>query len=114
MNNHDNMNKEEPIDEFLSIDPEEENVKLKLAIRELEAFNFTVSHDLRTPLSNISLCAQAVLKHCGNNLDEQCRTYIMTIFSQTEFMNQLLNSLMESSRASCKEMQSAMPGNIPE
>jgi light-regulated signal transduction histidine kinase (bacteriophytochrome) len=84
---------------------EEANIKLKLANRELEAFNFMVSHDLRTPLSTILLCAQAVFRHCGNNLDEQCQTYIRSIFSQTKYMNQLLNSLMEFSRASCKEIQ---------
>lgn len=113
VNKHDNMNKEASIDEFRdkqmlrSATPEleEENIKLKLANRELEAFNFTVSHDLRTPLSNILLSAQAVLRHCGNNMDEQCRTYIMSIFSQTEYMNQILNSLMDFSHASCKEMQ---------
>jgi light-regulated signal transduction histidine kinase (bacteriophytochrome) len=84
---------------------EETNIKLKLANRELEAFNFTVSHDLRAPLSTILLCAQAVFRHCGNNLDEQCQSYVMSIFSQTKYMNQLLNSLMEFSRASCKEIQ---------
>lgn len=84
---------------------EEENIKLKLANRELETFNFTVSHDLRTPLSTIYMYAQAVLKHCGNNLDDQCQTYITSIFSQTKYMNQLLGSLLEFSRASCKEMQ---------
>jgi two-component system, sensor histidine kinase and response regulator len=118
MNNHNNMDKEELTDEFcrketlcsasperIRAELEEENIKLKLANRELEAFNSTVSHDLRTPLSTILLCAQAVLRHCGNNLDEQCQTYIMSIFSQTNYMNQLLNSLMEYSRASCKEIQ---------
>ena len=88
-----------------SSDLVEANIKLKQENSELEAFNFTVSHDLRTPLSTILLCAQAVFRHCGNNLDEQCQTYIMSIFSQTSYMNQLLNSLMEFSRASCKDMQ---------
>jgi two-component system, sensor histidine kinase and response regulator len=89
----------------LSRELEEENIKLKLANSELETFNSTVSHDLRTPLSIISMYAQAVLRHCGNNLDEECQTYVMSILSQTEYMNQLLNNMMVFSHASCKEIQ---------
>jgi light-regulated signal transduction histidine kinase (bacteriophytochrome) len=89
----------------LSRELEEENIKLKLANSELETFNSIVSHDLRTPLSIISLYAQAVLRHCGNSLDEQCQAYIMSILSQTDYMNQLLNNMMVFSHASCKEIQ---------
>ena len=81
------------------------NRQLVQRTRDLEAFNVTVSHDLRSPLSNILLCAQAVLSHCGNNLDEQCNSYLLSIFNQAEYMTQLLDSLMEYSRASCKEIQ---------
>lgn len=84
---------------------EEENFKLKLANHELEALNYTVSHDLRTPLTAICMYAQAVLKHCGNNLDEQCKTSLISIFSQTRYMNQLVNSMLDFSRASCKEIE---------
>jgi hypothetical protein len=84
---------------------EEANSKLKLVNSELEALNFTVSHDMRTPLSSICLYAQAVLRHCENNLDEQCKTYLTSIFNQTEYMHQLLNRMMEFSHASCKEIQ---------
>src|SRR6185369_699752 len=70
-----------------------------------EAMNYTVAHDLRTPLTTICMYAQSVLKHCGVNLDEQCHTNITSIFSQTMYMNQLLDRLLEFSRASCKEIQ---------
>src|SRR6185369_4807209 len=92
----------------LTSELEEENIKLKLANLELEAFNTSVSHDLRTPLSTICIYAQAVLRHCGNNLDEQCQTYLMSILSQTDYMNQLLNNMMVFSHASCKEIQKEM------
>jgi len=83
----------------------EENLKLKLANSELEIFSSAVAHDLRTPLSTICMYAQAVLRHCGNNLDEQCHTHIMSILSQTEYMNQLINNIMVFSLASCKEIK---------
>lgn len=77
---------------------------LKQTIKELETVCCKVSHDLRTPLNNILLCAQAVLRHCGHNLDEQCQTYLMSIFSQTEHMNQLITGMTEFSHASCMEI----------
>ena len=84
---------------------EKEINKLKLANRELEVCNLMVSHDLRTPLATICMYAEAVLKHCSNNLDEQCRNYISFIASQSQHMNQLIDNLMNFSVASCKEIK---------
>ena len=87
---------------------EEANTKLYMTTEDLEAFNSTVSHDLRTPLSYMILCTQAVLKHCGGNLDDQCRAYMQNILGQAEYMDQLIKILMEFSQVSCKEIQHEM------
>ena len=87
---------------------EEANAKLCMTTEDLEAFNSTVSHDLRTPLSTIILYTQAVFKHCGGNLDDQCRTYMQNILGQAEYMDHLINILMEFSQVSCKEIQHDM------
>ena len=60
---------------------------------------------LRIPLTNICMYAQAIFKHCGNNFDEQCQEYMTSVLSQTKYMNQLLNKLLEFSRASGKKLQ---------
>lgn len=91
-----------------SYELEEANKKFSMTIEDLEAFNSTVSHDLRTPLSTIILYTQAVSKHCGGNLDDQCRTYMQSILGQAEYMDQLINILMEFSQVSCKGIQHEM------
>ena len=79
--------------------------ELESTNRELEAFNSTVSHDLRTPLATINMYAESTLKHCGNNLDEQCRTYLKSILVQSEYMNELINRLLQFSQTACKEIK---------
>jgi light-regulated signal transduction histidine kinase (bacteriophytochrome) len=79
--------------------------ELELANRELEAFNLMVSHDLRTPLATINMYTEATLKHCGGNLDEQCRTYMKSILVQSEYMNELINRLLNFSQTACKEIK---------
>jgi signal transduction histidine kinase len=91
-----------------SYELEEANKKFNMTIEDLEAFNSTVSHDLRTPLSTIILYTQAVFKHCGGNMDDQCRTYMQNILGQAEYMDQLINILMGFSQVSCKEIQHEM------
>ncbi len=79
--------------------------ELELANSELEAFNSTVSHDLRTPLTTIHMYTEALLKHRGGDLDDQCETYLKSILGQTEYMNELINRQMNFSQAAFKEIK---------
>jgi PAS domain S-box-containing protein len=65
---------------------------------ELEAFNFTVSHDLRKPLTIINSCCQVVVELCGNSLDEECRGYLRDMYESTLRMNRLIDTLLNFSR----------------
>ena len=57
--------------------------ELEAANLELEAFNYTVSHDLRKPLTNINGYCQVIKEQCGEKLDEQCKGFVQEIYEGT-------------------------------
>jgi len=77
---------------------------LEIANRDLEGFSYTVSHDLRTPLTNINGYCQVILELYGQTLDEQCKEFINVIYNETVNMNQLIKTLLEFSRVTRSEM----------
>ncbi|TWJ14316.1 sensor histidine kinase [Geobacter argillaceus] len=79
--------------------------ELAAANIELEAFNFTVSHDLRKPLSIIHGYCQLVQELCREQLDEQSKEFIQEIYEGTKSMNRLITSLLRFSRATRTEMR---------
>ncbi len=72
--------------------------ELEVANRELEAFNYTVAHDLRKPLTVINGYCQVLQELCGHKLDEQCRSFLDEAYNGTWRMNQLINALLDLSR----------------
>jgi len=66
--------------------------------RDLEAFSYTISHDLRTPLNHISMSAQLLYKHYMDKLDEAGASYVETIHSTTRSMAEMINDLLQFSR----------------
>lgn len=81
------------------------NDKLASANIELEAFNYSVSHDLRTPLAAISGYCQVVKEICSDILDEQGMEYIHKIYGGAQRMNQLIDTLLNFSRVERVEMR---------
>ena len=78
--------------------------ELAAANLELDAFNYTISHDLRTPLTIIHGYAQVVLEQCAEQLSESARGFIRIIRDSTSDMDGLLNILLEFSRATHVEI----------
>jgi PAS domain S-box-containing protein len=78
--------------------------ELELANMELEAFNRTVSHDLRAPLTSISGFCQVLLDLC-EDISDECRGYIRQIYSSSKQMNELIDTLLDFSRLSRQELQ---------
>ena len=73
-------------------------VELEAVNKELEAFNYTVAHDLRQPLNIINGYCQAIEKLCGEQLDEECKGYLQEAYNGTLRMNRLIDALLNFSR----------------
>ena len=78
--------------------------ELKESNRELEAFAYSVSHDLRAPLRHIDGFLQLLQKRVENALDDQSRHYMNTISKSAQKMGQLIDDLLSFSRAGRQDM----------
>jgi PAS domain S-box-containing protein len=77
---------------------------LEAANRELEAFNYSVSHDLRRPLTIINAYCQAILEFAADDLNPRCKEYVQEIYDWTLRMNRLIDALLKFSRMSHSEL----------
>jgi PAS domain S-box-containing protein len=72
--------------------------ELEEANRELEAFNYTVSHDLQTPLRAVSGFAKILTSDYAQVLDEEGKSHLNTINATVKHMNNLIQKLLNFSR----------------
>jgi light-regulated signal transduction histidine kinase (bacteriophytochrome) len=79
--------------------------QLEAANRELEAFCYSVSHDLRSPLRALDGFSQELLQNYADLLDEQGRHYLRRIRAGTQRMGQLIDDLLRLSRVTRAEMR---------
>jgi PAS domain S-box-containing protein len=84
--------------ERLNTDLAARAAELEAANRELEAFNYTVAHDLRKPLTTVNGYCQVIRELCGDKLDEQCKGYLREAYDGTLRMNGLIDALLNFSR----------------
>ena len=84
----------------LNEDLEQRASQLEAANRELEAFSYSVSHDLRAPLRTIDGFSMALLEDFGEQLPDEGRSYLMRIRSAAQRMAQLIDDLLNLSRLS--------------
>jgi PAS domain-containing protein len=73
--------------------------------QELEAFSYSVSHDLRAPLRSMSGFSRMLLEDYGKKLDAQGRDYLDRIESSSQLMNQLVDDMLRLSRIGRAEMK---------
>jgi PAS domain S-box-containing protein len=76
------------------------------ANRELEAFSYSVAHDLRAPLRTIDGFSQALLEDYAQHVDETGQRYLTHIRSAAQLMGRLIDDLLTLSRISRAELSS--------
>jgi len=76
----------------------ERTAQLELANREMEAFAYSVSHDLRAPLRGIDGWTMALTEDYGDKLEDQAGVYLARIRSEAQRMNDLIEALLKLSR----------------
>lgn len=80
---------------------------LAAANKELEAFSYSVSHDLRAPLRSIDGFSLALLEDCADQLDEQGKHYLHSVRDSAQHMAQLIDGLLTLSRVTRQDVRRA-------
>jgi PAS domain S-box-containing protein len=82
----------------------ERTAQLEAANKELEAFSYSVSHDLRAPLRGIDGFSQALLEDYADKLDAEGQKHLQRVRAASQRMAQLIDDLLTLSRITRSEM----------
>ena len=78
---------------------------LESANNELEAFSYSVSHDLRTPLRSIDGFSHLLLEDYGDKLDEEGRDSLLRVRAASQRMGVLIDDMLALSRVARREIR---------
>jgi light-regulated signal transduction histidine kinase (bacteriophytochrome) len=85
----------------------ERTAKLETANRELEAFSYSVAHDLKAPLRGIEGYSRLLLEDYAGKLDETGHRFIANVRSASLHMKQLINDLLAYARLERQDTRAA-------
>ncbi len=83
----------------------ERTAQLEAINRELEAFSYSVSHDLRAPLRSIRGFSEVLLESYAGQLDERGREFLRRSCQSSQHMDRLIDDLLKLSRVTRSELQ---------
>ncbi|MBT5897877.1 MAG: PAS domain S-box protein [Rhodospirillaceae bacterium] len=79
--------------------------ELEVANAELDAFAYSVSHDLRAPLRGMDGFSQALMEDYGDSLGDEAKNYIERISNAARRMGRMIDDILTLSRATRQEMR---------
>ena len=79
--------------------------QLEAINKELEAFSYSVSHDLRAPLRSIRGFSEVLLERYSNRLDARGREFLRRACESSQHMDRLIEDLLKLSRVGRSELQ---------
>ena len=79
--------------------------QLEALLKEHEAFNYSVSHDLRAPLRHINSFSAILSEELGSDISPQCHDYLRRICAASNKMGGLIDALLKFSQISREEMK---------
>jgi signal transduction histidine kinase len=82
----------------------EVEVSLRAANEELQAFSYSISHDLRAPLSIMKGLTSLLIEDYNDKLDETGRDYLTRIMKSADQMSRLIEDMLSLSKISRKDM----------
>ena len=86
------------LNESLELKIKERTIQLEQSMKELEAFSYSVSHDLRAPLRIINGYSRLLTSHKNENQDSESREFLDAIIESTKYMGKLIDDLLNLSR----------------
>jgi PAS domain S-box-containing protein len=89
----------------LNEDLQGQTSQLQAANKEMEAFSYSVSHDLRAPLRHVDGFSQILLEDYAEKLDDQGRRYLHQVREASQRMAQLIDDLLNLSRITRSELR---------
>jgi signal transduction histidine kinase len=89
----------------LELRVEQRTAELNDANKELEAFSYTVSHDLRAPLRAMGGLSEVLLQDHAGGLDPQGRGFLELIVKSVERMRELIDALLRLSRVGRSDLK---------
>ena len=88
----------------LNADLEQRQAALEAINKELEAFSYSIAHDLRAPLRIIDGYHQLLVESSADQLDEKGKSYLQHIFAASQQMGHLIDDLLNLSQVNRHEM----------
>jgi light-regulated signal transduction histidine kinase (bacteriophytochrome) len=84
----------------------ERTARLEAANKELEAFSYSVSHDLRAPLRGVDSFVQMLQEDCAERLDSEGKRMLNVVSSEAKRMGRLIDDLLAFSRLGRQQIKS--------